>query len=78
MKSYLKLSKKIDLGCQLKSVDGITICTDVGAELAWNCRFPLGDREVTDTYVITGSDSTGRVRKDDNLIKDSWKISIFR
>ena len=57
--TYLRLTKRIDLGCQQQSVNGLSICTDVGADLEWNCRFALGDRDVSDTFIVTGLDSTG-------------------
>ena len=55
---YLVLSKTVNLPCKNLRVDGVDVCQSVGAGLTWTCRYSLADQTKTDSYSVTGQDTS--------------------
>ena len=44
-------------GCDKITVDGVEVCSQVDETITLQCKYPLADQTVTDTFDVTGQDT---------------------
>ena len=54
--------------CTEAVVDGVTVCTAVAEQITLECKYPLDDQNLDDSFTVSGQDTTAQAENTGNLV----------